>query len=188
MKRLNLFFILLLMGMALFACAKNPEASHNASNTQIKPTISPNANRLVQPPNVANQNSASPPNSEAAANSATAPTVILQGTYVINEVQHDGIVETISDENTVAITFKPPASFSRVSKKKGKVDYTDSGQYKINGDKQLILKILMSKEQFQLKPVEKKFGFVLSPDGTEMKLITTKENKERIAVFRRVKP
>src|SRR5689334_21295342 len=52
---------------------------------------------------------------------------VLQGTYTISEVQHDGIVEMISPENSTEITFKQPSSFSRQSKISGKVTHTDSG-------------------------------------------------------------
>ena len=54
---------------------------------------------------------------------------VLQGTYKISEVQHDGIVEMISPENSTEITFKQPSSFSRQSKISGKVTHTDSGQF-----------------------------------------------------------
>src|ERR1041384_3605742 len=45
---------------------------------------------------------------------------VLQGTYTISEVQHDGIVEMISPDNSTEITFKQPGSFSRQSKIGGK--------------------------------------------------------------------
>jgi hypothetical protein len=108
---------------------------------------------------------------------------VLQGTYKISEVQHDGIVEMISPENSTEITFKQPSSFSRQSKISGKVTHTDSGQFQVEGDK-LILKIVMSKNQLQVKPVEKRFAYTLSADGEELKL-TSDNNKT--AVFRRTK-
>jgi len=108
---------------------------------------------------------------------------VLQGTYTISEVQHDGIVEMISPDNSTEITFKQPSSFSRQSKIGGKVTHTDSGQYQVEGDN-LILRIVMSKNQLQAKPVEKRFGYTLSADGAELKLTT---DKNKTAVFRRTK-
>ena len=108
---------------------------------------------------------------------------VLQGTYTISEVQHDGIVEMISPDNSTDITFKQPSSFSRQSKIGGKVTHTDSGQFQIVGDN-LILKIVMSKNQLQVKPVEKRFAYTLSVNGDELKLST---DKNKTAVFRRTK-
>jgi len=111
------------------------------------------------------------------------PLGLLQGTYAISEVQHDGIVEMISAENSTEINFKQPSSFSRQSKINGAINHTDSGQYKIEGNN-LVLKIIMSKNQIQVKPVEKRFTFVLSTDGEELKLTSS---NNRTAVFRKVK-
>ena len=108
---------------------------------------------------------------------------VLQGTYTISEVQHDGIVEMVSPNNSTEITFKQPSSFSRQSKIGGKVTHTDSGQFQVEGDN-LILKIVMSKNQLQVKPVEKRFAYTLSADGEELKLTT---DKNKTAVFRRTK-
>lgn len=107
----------------------------------------------------------------------------LQGTYTISEVQHDGIVEMIPAGNSTEITFVQPGSFSRQSKVNGTINHSDSGQYRIEGN-DLILKIVMSKNQIQVKPVEKRFAFVLSTDGEELKLTTS---KNRTAVFRKLK-
>ena len=107
----------------------------------------------------------------------------LQGTYAISEVQHDGIVEMISAGNSTEITFVQPGSFSRQSKVNGTINHTDSGQYRIEGN-ELVLKIVLSKNQIQAKPVEKRFAFVLSTDGDELKLTTS---KNRTAVFRKIK-
>jgi hypothetical protein len=184
-RRQLLFFTLLLL--AICGCVKNPETNQNRSAT-IGNTAPANSNTAPLSGSAQNQNVGN--STEAAQVQTTTPTIpqaVLQGTYAIYEVQHDGIVEIVSSDNTTEITFKPPASFSRLSKKKGNVDHTDSGQYKIEGDNQLSLKIVMSKERFQLKPVEKIFGFWVSPNGDEMKLITIKDQKPRTAVFRRIK-
>lgn len=187
MKRRLQILSYALMLLAVCSCVKNPETNQNSSANKGNPATA-NGNAAPQPGSAQNQNALSA--TDPAAVQTTNPTIpqaVLQGTYAISEVQHDGLVEIVSSDNTTEITFKPPASFSRISKKKGSVDHTDSGQYKIEGDNQLTLKIVMSKERFQLKPVEKIFGFWVSPNGDEMKLITVKDQKPRTAVFRRIK-
>lgn len=112
------------------------------------------------------------------------PQAILRGTYAISEVQQDGVVEMVSPENTTEITFKPPATFSRVSKRGGKIDHSDSGEYDIFGNNSLILKIMMSRQRPQIRPVVKRHTFSLSADGKEFRLTS---EKGRIAVFRRIR-
>ena len=108
---------------------------------------------------------------------------LLEGTYAITEVQHDGIIEMITPENTTMISFQQPASFSRVAKSKGKVSHTDSGQFSIAGSS-LTLRIMLSQDKIQINPVEKRFSFSLSADGEELKLTS---DKNKTAVFRKMK-
>ncbi len=110
------------------------------------------------------------------------PQWLLQGTYAIAEVHHEGIVDMIKADTTTEIVFKPPASFSRLSKKDGRVYHTDSGQYAIEGDT-LILQIVLSNKQIQQPAVQKRHKFSISPDGNEFKLTSDKNNT---AVFRRI--
>lgn len=66
----------------------------------------------------------------------------------------------------------------------GKVDHTDSGEFRIEGGKQLVLRIRMWKKKFQTPAVEKKHTFSLSSDGTELRM-TGADSK--VGVFRRTK-
>ncbi len=173
-KRLFYYISGLLLLTLLCACNKsgsvvNQQMANPAANSNRSETANANNDATASPQTV---------NGEG-----QNQTGVLQGTYTISEVQHDGIVEMISPENSTEITFKQPGSFARQSKVAGTVNHSDSGQYKIEGQT-LILKIVMSKNRVQLKPVEKRFVFSLSTDGEELKL--TSDNK-RTAVFRRSK-
>jgi hypothetical protein len=106
----------------------------------------------------------------------------LMGTFTISEVHDKGVVTMIPHQVATQITFIPDGTFSRVSKKQGKVNFKDSGQFVIEGQDQLILKIVMSDGKIQQTPVEKRHTFTLSEDGTELKM-TGKDGK--LAVFRR---
>ena len=111
------------------------------------------------------------------------PQWLLQGTYAIAEVHHEGIVDMVKAETTTEITFRPPASFTRLSKKGNKVYHSDSGQYAIEGDT-LTLQIMLSNKEIHQPPVTKRHKFSISPDGKEFKLTSDKNNT---AVFRRIK-
>lgn len=182
MKKHDLIFLLTVAVLLLAGCAKNPAS-------QPTPTAPlGNANSSQGQSASANQNSSPQKTVDNPAAKPTAttlpPQALLQGTYAISEVQHDGLVEMISSANTTEITFKPPSSFSRLSKKNGQKDFTDSGQYKIEGSDKLILKILMSNERMQINPVSKQHTFSISPTGDELKLTSS---TGRTAVFRRIR-
>jgi hypothetical protein len=120
MKKQSLILFFTIASFLLAGCAKNP-ASNQATTT---PASTTNANSSVGQNGNANQNPASQKNGEnqppQSAGITLPPQALLQGTYAISEVQHDGLVEMISSANTTEITFKAPSSFSRVSKKNGK--------------------------------------------------------------------
>lgn len=187
MKRILCLFTFTLVGFFLTGCnnANTPtpspsSAQTNANNaTSSAATAKPNGNQN-QP---TNSNSA-PAQVGLPAGPDAVPQALLRGTYAISEVQHDGLVEMVSPDNTTEITFVPPASFTRQSKKGGKVDHTDSGEYDVFGNNTMILKIMMSRKKIQVTPVVKRHQFSLSADGTEFRL--TSENG-KTAVFRRIK-
>jgi hypothetical protein len=106
----------------------------------------------------------------------------LVGSYTISEVHEKGVVTMIPHQVATQMTFIPDGTFSRVSKARGKVNFKDSGQFVIEGQDQLILKIVMSAGKIQQTPVEKRHTFSLSEDGNELKL-TAKDGK--VAIFRR---
>lgn len=182
MKKQVLIFLLTIAPLLLVGCVKNPASEPSATTpvTNANSSQGQNAN--------AKQNSSPQKTDEIPAPKPAAttlpPQALLQGTYAISEVQHDGLVEMISSANSTEITFKPPSSFSRLSKKNGQKDFTDSGQYKIEGSDKLILKILMSNEKAQINPVSKQHTISISPTGDELKLTS---DKGRTAVFRRIR-
>ena len=106
----------------------------------------------------------------------------LVGSYTIAEVHEKGVVTMIPHQIATQITFLPDGSFSRTSKARDKANFKDSGQFVIEGQDQLILKIVMSRGQIQQPAVEKRHKFSLSEDGMELKMIA-KDGK--VAVFRR---
>jgi hypothetical protein len=184
MKQNFLILILLITLLSLIGCTSDPDAS---------------ATKNVSSASTANTNSSSPQDSGAgqkaepqvvdpsqrqtAGVTKDSPQWLLQGTYAIAEVHHEGIVDMIKAETTTEIIFKPPSSFSRLSKKDGKVYHSDSGQYNIEGDT-LILQIVVSNKQIQQPAVVKRHKLSISPDGNEFKLTSDKNNT---AVFRRIK-
>jgi hypothetical protein len=183
MKKQILILLIFIASLWLAGCAKNPVPNQAVTT----PASTANSNAPQGQNSTANQNSSSQkPDANPPAQTVQtteSPQALLQGTYAISEVQHDGIVEMINSANTTEITFKAPASFSRVSKKNGKKDYSDSGQYKIEGSDKLILKIIMSNEKIQINPVSKQHTFAISPTGDELKLTSS---TGKTAVFRRI--
>jgi hypothetical protein len=176
MKKQGLILLLTMVLAGFCGCAKNPSANEPG---QAVSTANANASSGQN----ANQGSEADSPAKPPENSIP-PQALLVGTYAISEVQHDGIVEMITSANTTEITFKSPSSFYRVSKKDGKSDYKDNGQFKIEGNDKLILTILMANDKMQLKPVSKQHKFWISPTGDELKLTSA---QGRTAVFRRIR-
>jgi hypothetical protein len=125
---------------------------------------------------------ATPQAPPSSSNSAPPPT--LEGDYILSEVQHKGQVTMIRGGNSTEISFRPDGTYARVSRLGGKVDHSDSGEFRIENGKHLVLRIRMWKKKFQTPTVEKRHDFTLSSDGTELKM-TGKDGK--VAVFRRTR-
>lgn len=184
MKRNALILILLIGLLGLLGCKSDADSgpSHSAPATP-----SANANNAQPQQSGAGPKNEAPPVDPSKRQTAgvpqDSPQWLLQGTYAIAEVQHEGIVDMVKAETTTEITFKPPASFTRLSKKDSKIYHSDSGQYAIEGDT-LILQIVLSNKQIQQPPVEKRHKFSMTPDGNEFKLTSDKNNT---AVFRRIR-
>ena len=106
----------------------------------------------------------------------------LLGSYTIAEVHENGVVTMIPHQIATQFTFLPDGTYSRTSKARDKANFKDSGQFVIEGQDQLVLKIVMWRGKIQQPPVEKRHKFSLSEDGMELKMIA-KDGK--IAVFRR---
>jgi outer membrane murein-binding lipoprotein Lpp len=179
MKKHSLILLVIIASVCLGGCAKNPNT--NQTTTPV-PAVNANSSQAQNQNATAQKTDGS--SSSQQEESILPPQALLQGTYAISEVQHDGMVEMISTANTTEITFKAPSAFYRVSKKEGKSDFKDNGQYKIEGKDKLILTILMSNDKMQLKPVSKQHTFWISPSGDELKLTSAKGNT---AVFRRIR-
>lgn len=113
-----------------------------------------------------------------------APPVLL-GSYSIVEVHHKGMIDMISADNTTEINFTPEGTFSRVSKKAGKIDHTDSGDFRVEGQDQLVLLIRMSKQQMQDPPVVRRHKIEVSQDGTELRMMS---KQGLTAMFRKSTP
>jgi hypothetical protein len=182
MKQTVRILIISLGLCSLIGCTSDPSTTKNVASTPAA-----NANNAQPQADNSNQKAETPAvdpsQRQIAGTPQDSPQWRLQGTYAIAEVHHEGIVDMIKAETTTEIIFKPPASFSRLSKREGKVYHTDSGQYDIEGDT-LILRIVLSNKQIQQPPVEKRHKFSMSPDGNEFKLTSDKNNT---AVFRRIK-
>jgi hypothetical protein len=106
----------------------------------------------------------------------------LLGSYTIAEVHEKGVVTMIPHQIATQFTFLPDGTYSRTSKAQDKANFKDSGQFEIEGQDQLILKIVMWRGKIQQPPVVKRHKFSLSEDGTELKMIA---NDGKIAIFRR---
>jgi hypothetical protein len=183
MKRISSLILFGLFCIFLVGCGTNESSVTPPGNGNIStPNVSANSDSSPPPAAISNANVTK---GAEAIGPGMIPQGVLQGTYAISEVQHDGLAEIISSENTTEITFIPPATFSRTSKKGGKVNHSDSGEYDIFGNNTLILKIMMSRQQIQPNPVVKRHAFALSTDGNEFRLTS---EKGRVAVFRRIKP
>ena len=184
MRRVSIV-LLLVCGLALSACSKpatgDPKAAATpASSTESKPASSP--------PSPADAKAASQEQGPVVKDSLGLPVQKpggagkLLGSYTIAEVHEKGVVTMIPHQIATQITFLPDGTFSRTSKARDKANFKDSGQFVIEGQDQLILKIVMSRGQIQQPAVEKRHKFSLSEDGMELKMIA-KDGK--VAVFRR---
>lgn len=193
MKRINRILLVCLACLSLFAggCISNEPANQNqtsAANSQA------NSNSPVEPSGVAkppvSHVPATPlpgmptPAPDNAANENNPPASLV-GTYVIVEVRHKGIIDMISAENTTQINFTPDGKFTRESKKGGRVDHSDAGDFRVEGQNQLVLVIRESKQKMQDPPVVVRHPIQLATDGSEL-VMTSSTGKS--ATFRRIGP
>jgi hypothetical protein len=111
------------------------------------------------------------------------PPAALLGTYMVVEVRHKGIIDMINAANTTQITFTPDGKFMRESKKGGRVDHTDSGDFRVEGKNELVLVIRESKKETKDPPVVIRHPIQVSTDGSEL-VMTSKSGSA--ATFRRL--
>jgi hypothetical protein len=194
MKRINRIILICLVCLTSFAvgCVGNAPANENqagATNSQASSTIpgdaaeansSPGSQSRVRP-----MPGAPTPAPEPGAESEAKPPPTLVGTYSVVEVHHKGMIDMIAAENTTEINFTPEGKFLRLSKKGGRIDHTDAGDFRVEGQDQLILVIYESKQKIQNPPVVRRHKIELSPDGTELRMVS---NKGMTAMFRKTSP
>ena len=182
MRQVSLVLVIV-CGLMLSACSKpgsgDPKAA-SASSSEPKPSSAP-ASQVDPKAATQEQGPVVKDNLGLPVQTPGGPGKLL-GSYTIAEVHEKGVVTMIPHQIATQITFLPDGTFSRTSKARDKENFKDSGQFVIEGQDQLILKIVMSRGQIQKTAVEKRHKFSLSEDGTELKMIA-KDGK--IAVFRR---
>lgn len=167
-KQYPLITILVFSLLALVGCGKQEARTGDETGSAESAA---NANRTT-------------PAAAPVPSGALAPPPIPSGDYILSEVQHKGQVTMITAGNSTEISFRPDGTYARVSRLGGKVDHSDSGDFRIEDGKQIVLRIRMWKKKFQPRSVEKKHSFMLSSDGSELKMIGT---DGKIGVFRRTR-
>ncbi|MFY9607583.1 MAG: hypothetical protein WAU45_03075 [Blastocatellia bacterium] len=172
-RQYSLVVFLFVATLAVVSCNRTSQA------TKAKPGTPENANSAAPQAGTA-QTGASPKMGEA---TPAAPK--LAGAYVMSEVHEKGVVNIISELKSV-IYFGADGTYSRSSSKKGTVYHTDSGEYRIEGEDNLVLTIRMSKtgmdSKFHGTPIKKTHKFKLSSNGEELRMIS---DDGKVALFRR---
>ncbi len=150
--------------------APNSNASSSATKAEpgVAPTPAPNTPPPIQGVGPTPATDTPPPN--------------LLGIYILSEVEHKGQVTMVPADYSTEFTFLANGSYTRQSKRGGKVTHNDTGRFSVERKDQLILKIELSDNKIQIPPVEKTHTIVLSSDGEELKM-KTKDGKA--ALFRR---
>jgi hypothetical protein len=178
MKRIHTILILLLLLAIGTGACKNAATS---TNNQANPAQStaPNSNAPNNPP-AANDNA---PTAKSPAAPGANTLSKLFGTYAMSEVHSGGVVNMISQIRT-QITFLADGTYSRISMRKGNVYHSDAGDFRVEGDDQLVLVIKFAKQKVHNPPLERRHSFSLSRDGEELRM-TSDDGK--VAVFRKIK-
>jgi hypothetical protein len=127
----------------------------------------------------------SDPGQKAPEQSAQPPSAsISPGTYMITEIEHDGQVTMINPDDSVSISFFADGSYTRSSRRKGRIVHSDSGSYKIEGNQLILVKLMSGTKLKPEQPPEDRYELKVSADGQELRL-SGKGGK--VAVFRRTK-
>ena len=129
----------------------------------------------------AEANEAVPSKTSGSSTSDIAPTVLI-GIYTMSEIQHSGKVTMIPPGYAVIFVFQPDGSFTRMTKRKGKVEHTDGGDFQIAGKDDLILSVTLSEKNPVTNPKPRVYKFTLSKDGRELSLLGT---DGKLAIFRK---
>lgn len=171
--------LLILMSLILGACGKkdspkagtanqNSQAASNSSAT----AASTNAQGVQQAAPTAQQPGAS--------GNSGSPAPQLVGTYEVAEVHSGGVINIMTQAKT-SISFFRDGTYSRLSEAPRGPKHTDTGDFRVEGDK-LVLLVKLSEGKIFNPPHETTHTFELSPDGEELRLTSSKGN---VAVFHR---
>ena len=177
--------LLLVFGSILSACNRPEAGDPKAAPAPVSPA---DTKKTATPPTPAETKAATEQQGPVIKDQLGLPVQTpggagkLVGSYTIAEVHDKGVVTMIPHQIATQITFLPDGTFSRTSKARDKANFKDSGQFVIEGQDQLILKIVMSRGKIQQPAVEKRHTFSLSEDGMELRMIA-KDGK--VGVFRR---
>ena len=167
-----LIFVAISLGVSCGRRQAAPANTNRNSNSTARTSSNVNATSQSQPP--------SQPG--ATANPAETSAPKLAGTYEVSEVQKGGVINILTTSKT-RITFMTDGTYQRTSQAQGKIEHTDVGDFRIDGDK-LVLMIKLSQGQIQLPPREVTHTFSLSENGDELKLTST---RGATAVFHRTR-
>jgi hypothetical protein len=194
MKRINRIILICSLCLTSFAagCVGNSPANENRASATNSQPDSTGPGQAAQ----ANSSSGSQttvrtmpgsaiPAPEPGASSEAKPPPTLVGAYTVVEVHHKGMIDMIAAENSTEINFSPDGKFLRVSKKGGQIDHTDAGDFRVEGQDQLVLVIYESKQKIQNPPVVRRHKIELSADGTELRMVSS---KGMTAMFRKTTP
>src|SRR5262245_50476349 len=179
-QRMALMILAVAFSCSLCACGHTNSSSNSSSVNSSSSAASGSNNQ-----NAAASQASSSANSNAAPGArppdAAKPSAELVGTYELQEVHKEGVVGVMTEYKT-RFTFNRDSTYSRVSTKAGKAYHTDTGDYKIVPPDKLLLSVKLSDRNIQQPPAERTHKFVLSPDGDELTLTST---KGQTAVFKR---
>jgi hypothetical protein len=172
--------LLLLLAAGLVGCKNAATSTNNQSSVAQPPASNSNAqdNRPAANSTASNQQAPGAPTAAAANNAAK-----LFGTYQMSEVHSGGVVNMISQLKT-QITFLADGTYSRISMRKGNVYHSDAGDFRVEGNDQLVLLIKFARQKMNNPPLERRHSFTLSRDGEELKM-TSDDGK--VAVYRKIR-
>jgi len=170
--------LVLIAAASAFGCngrSKPPQAANNTANRTAPPatSASASANAGADARGASNANTAN-------GNTPPDATPRLEGTFVVSEVQKEGVINIVTMAKTY-ITFFRDGSYMRISQRKGKTVHTDTGVYRTDGDK-LVLMIQLGDGTIYNPPREVAHTYSLSSDGQELKLTSSKGN---LAIFKK---
>ena len=182
MKKVYTTSILLLtIAIALAGCKKASTSTN--SNAKLAQANSSNSNSMNGQPSANDNRPASEGSGNVTASDTNNPAPKLSGTYAMTEVHAGGVVTMISQAKT-EITFTTDGSYTRISKRNNNIYHSDAGQYRLEGNDQIVLIIKIGKGKVYNPPLERKHAFTLSRDGEELKMSS---DEGKVAIFRKVK-